>query len=124
MDFRPFAPYNKGMSTENPLILTDALVARIKTLREKQGDQSLMLRVAVNGGGCQGFEYQFGFESTAADDDVRFEKDGVTVLVDNVSLGLLGGSTLDFVDDMAGAAFKINNPNAKSNCGCGTSFSL
>lgn len=112
------------MSTENAVTLTDSLVARIKTLRDRQGDPNLMLRVAVNGGGCQGFEYVFSFDHGRADDDRMFEKDGVTVLIDEMSLELLAGATIDFTDDLTGAAFKIKNPNAKSSCGCGTSFSL
>jgi iron-sulfur cluster insertion protein len=112
------------MSHEKHIILTDGLVARVRAIREKQGNQDLMLRVAVNGGGCQGFEYAFSLDDSRADDDVVFEKDGVTVLIDEMSLGLLDGSTIDFVDELAGAAFKISNPNAKSSCGCGTSFSL
>ena len=85
---------------------------------------AVVLRIAVNGGGCQGFEYSFALESAKKADDIVFEKDGVTVLIDEMSLDLLAGSTIDFVDEMAGAAFKIKNPNAKSNCGCGTSFSI
>lgn len=109
---------------EKQVTLTDGLVARVRALQESQGNQSLMLRVAVNGGGCQGFEYVYGLESTAGPDDRLFEKDGVAVVIDDMSLDLLNGSTIDFVDEMAGAAFKIRNPNAKSNCGCGTSFSI
>lgn len=124
LDFRVFAPYNKGMSDEKRIILTDGLVARVRALREKQGNQALMLRVAVNGGGCQGFEYQFGFAEAVESEDRVFEKDGVCVVIDEMSLELLDGSTVDFVDEMAGAAFKVVNPNAKSSCGCGTSFSL
>lgn len=112
------------MSDEKHIILTDALVKRVKALREKQGNQALMLRVAVNGGGCQGFEYQFGFAADVEAEDRVFEKDGVRVVIDEMSLELLDGSVVDFVDEMAGAAFKISNPNAKSSCGCGTSFSL
>jgi iron-sulfur cluster insertion protein len=124
LDFRAFPPYNKGMSIEKQVTLTDSLVGRVRSLQEKQGNQSLMLRVAVNGGGCQGFEYSFGFETAAGPDDRLFEKGGVTVVIDDMSLDHLAGSTIDYVDEMAGAAFKIQNPNAKSTCGCGTSFSL
>lgn len=112
------------MSTEKQVTLTDSLVGRIRTLRETQGNQSLMLRIAVNGGGCQGFEYIFAFADAANPDDQVFEKGGVAVLIDDMSMDLLAGSTIDFVDEMAGAAFKIINPNAQSNCGCGTSFSI
>jgi iron-sulfur cluster assembly accessory protein len=82
------------------------------------------LRVIVNGGGCQGFEYAFDFAHEKAADDVLFEKDGVKLVIDETSLELLDGAEIDFVDELAGAAFKIRNPNAQSTCGCGTSFSV
>ena len=82
------------------------------------------LRVAVEGGGCSGFQYDFKLDSQRAQDDLVIERDGATVLIDSVSLVYMGGSEIDFVDDLIGASFKINNPNAKSSCGCGTSFSL
>ena len=83
-----------------------------------------MLRLSVLGGGCSGFQYKFDVESARADDDVTIERDGVTMLVDPVSLQYLAGSEVDFVDDLIGASFKVNNPQAKTSCGCGTSFSL
>ena len=84
-----------------------------------------MLRVSVEGGGCSGFQYKFDVErAKAADDDIVIARDGATVLIDPVSLQYLAGSEIDFVDDLIGAAFKINNPQAKASCGCGTSFSL
>jgi iron-sulfur cluster assembly accessory protein len=83
-----------------------------------------MLRVSVEGGGCSGFQYKFDVENARADDDVLIERDGVTMLVDPVSLQYLAGSEVDFVDDLIGASFKVNNPKAKTSCGCGTSFSL
>ncbi|MFT3671928.1 HesB/IscA family protein [Aestuariivirga sp.] len=82
------------------------------------------LRIAVNGGGCSGFQYEFKLENARADDDTVFERDGATVLVDSVSLGFMDGSTVDFVDDLMGQSFRVQNPQAKSSCGCGTSFSL
>jgi iron-sulfur cluster assembly accessory protein len=85
---------------------------------------SAMLRVAVTGGGCSGFQYNFVLESDRLEDDLVIERDGAIVLVDPVSLGFLNGAEIDFVDDLIGAAFKINNPNATSSCGCGTSFSV
>jgi iron-sulfur cluster insertion protein len=84
----------------------------------------LMLRVAVTGGGCSGFQYNFTLDDTRLDDDLAIERDGATVLVDPVSLDFLKGAEIDFTDDLIGAAFKINNPNASSSCGCGTSFSV
>ena len=84
----------------------------------------VMLRVAVTGGGCSGFQYNFTLDDARMDDDLVIERDGATVLVDPVSLDFLKGAEIDFTDDLIGAAFKINNPNASSSCGCGTSFSV
>ena len=89
--------------------------------REPQG---AMLRVAVNGGGCSGFQYAFDIVTARGDDDLAIERDGVTVLVDSVSLDFLKGAKIDFVDDLMGQSFRIDNPNATSSCGCGTSFSV
>jgi iron-sulfur cluster assembly accessory protein len=83
-----------------------------------------MLRLSVMGGGCSGFQYKFDVERAQGGDDVTIVRDGVTVLVDQVSLQYLAGSEIDFVDDLIGASFKVNNPKAKASCGCGTSFSL
>jgi iron-sulfur cluster assembly accessory protein len=83
-----------------------------------------MLRVSVEGGGCSGFQYRFDMERAQAPDDILIRRDSATVLIDQVSLGYLAGSEIDFVDDLIGAAFRINNPNAKASCGCGTSFAL
>lgn len=106
------------------ITLTDTLVKRIKTLREGQDRPDLALRVQVNGGGCQGFEYEFILTEDLTDDDEIFEKDGVRVLIDSVSFPYLNGSEIDYVDELIGAHFKVNNPNASSSCGCGTSFSV
>jgi iron-sulfur cluster assembly accessory protein len=86
--------------------------------------QPMMLRVAVTGGGCSGFQYSFDLDDTKMDDDLVIEKDGVTVLVDPVSLDFLKGAEIDYSNELIGAAFKVNNPNAASSCGCGTSFSI
>ena len=83
-----------------------------------------MLRLSVMGGGCSGFQYKFDMERAKADDDLVLAHDGATVLIDPVSVNYMAGSEIDFVDDLIGAAFKVNNPNAKASCGCGTSFSL
>jgi iron-sulfur cluster assembly accessory protein len=83
-----------------------------------------MLRLSVDGGGCSGFSYRFGFDERIAEDDTIVERDGVTLLVDAVSLPFLEGALVDYVEDLAGASFKIKNPNAASACGCGTSFSI
>jgi iron-sulfur cluster insertion protein len=97
---------------------------RVAELREAQGDDRLMLRISVSGGGCSGFQYGFGFDSAVNDDDLTFERDGVTVVVDEVSLDLLNGAEVDFVEELIGASFQIRNPNASSSCGCGSSFAV
>ena len=83
-----------------------------------------MLRVAVDAGGCSGFQYRFDLVEASGEDDVKVERDGAAAVVDVISLALLNGSEIDFVDELAGAEFRIRNPNAKSSCGCGVSFSI
>jgi iron-sulfur cluster assembly accessory protein len=83
-----------------------------------------MLRISVEGGGCSGFQYKFDMDHAQAPDDVLLQRDGAAVLIDSVSLGYLAGSEIDFVDDLMGAAFRINNPKATASCGCGTSFAM
>ena len=90
----------------------------------KSEPQPMMLRVAVTGGGCSGFQYNFALDDRQMDDDLVIERDGATVLVDPMSLDFLKGAEIDFSDELIGAAFKVNNPNAASSCGCGTSFSI
>ncbi len=82
------------------------------------------LRISVDGGGCSGFQYKFGIETTRQPDDIIIERDGATVLLDETSLQFMSGSVLDYVDDLVGQAFKITNPQATASCGCGTSFSV
>ncbi|MEO3998962.1 iron-sulfur cluster insertion protein ErpA [Mesorhizobium sp. CAU 1732] len=84
----------------------------------------IALRVAVEGGGCSGFSYKMDLTDTRNDDDIAIEKDGATVLIDDMSLIYMGGSVIDFVDDLIGQSFQIRNPNAVASCGCGTSFSI
>ena len=83
-----------------------------------------MLRVSVEGGGCSGFQYKFDFDTTKAQDDLVLARDGATVLIDPVSVQYMAGAEIDYVDDLIGASFKINNPVATASCGCGTSFSI
>ena len=109
--------------TIHDLTLSAAAAQRIRAISAKEG-RDLMLRVAVEGGGCSGFQYQFDLVEDAEPDDLKVERDGAAVLVDDVSLALLKGSEIDFVDALAGAEFKVRNPNAKSSCGCGVSFSI
>ena len=96
---------------------------RIAVLTAAEG-AGIMFRIAVNGGGCSGYQYDFSFDDAKTDDDLVIERDGAKVLVDTVSLEFLGGAEIDFVDDLMGAHFEVKNPNAKSSCGCGTSFSV
>ncbi|MFC3077573.1 iron-sulfur cluster insertion protein ErpA [Phenylobacterium terrae] len=103
--------------------LSPAAASRIKAISQAEG-RPLMLRVAVEGGGCSGFQYQFDLVDQAQEDDLKVERDGAAALVDVVSLALLKGSEIDFVDQLAGAEFRVKNPNAKSSCGCGVSFSI
>ncbi len=106
------------------LVLSESAATRIKRLRDMEQDSSLMLRVTVSGGGCSGFQYAFSLDKTVADDDLVFEQHGVGVVIDEVSLGLLDGSVVDYVESLVGAAFQIRNPNAASTCGCGSSFAV
>ncbi len=103
--------------------VTDRAARKIGEILKAEPSGS-MLRVSVHGGGCSGFQYKFDVERTKADDDIVVAREGATVLIDSVSLQYIAGSEIDFVDDLIGAAFKINNPQAKASCGCGTSFTL
>ena len=107
-----------------PITISDSAVKRIVALREQESEPDAMLRVTVSGGGCAGFQYGFGFEASLNDDDTVVEKDGVSVVVDQSSLMFLFGSEVDYVEDLIGSFFTLNNPNATSTCGCGTSFSV
>jgi len=109
--------------TTTELTLSPAAAKRIQAIGAQEG-RPVMLRVAVEGGGCSGFQYQFDLVDEAQADDLRIERDGAAALVDVVSLALLKGSEIDFVDELAGAEFRVRNPNAKSSCGCGVSFSI
>ena len=109
---------------EAAISLSDSAVARIGKLIADEGNPDLMFRVSVSGGGCSGFQYGFSLEDHRNDDDRLFSRGGVTVVVDDVSLDLLQGSELDFVEDLIGSYFAMKNPNASSTCGCGTSFSV
>jgi iron-sulfur cluster insertion protein len=105
------------------LTLSAAAAERLKAISDAQG-KPIMLRIAVEGGGCSGFQYQLDLVDAAEPEDLRIERDGAAALVDEMSLVMLKGSEIDFVDELVGAEFKIRNPNAKSSCGCGVSFSI
>ena len=108
----------------NKLSLTNSCAQRISALRDAEKNPKLMLRVAVLGGGCSGFQYKFELDDILKDDDLIFELHGTKVVVDEMSLELLSGSIVDYKEDLGGSFFSIDNPNAKANCGCGASFSI
>jgi iron-sulfur cluster assembly accessory protein len=103
--------------------VTERAAKRIKAILASEAAEA-KLRVSVSGGGCSGFQYGFAVETADAEDDIRIERDGAVVLIDPTSLPFLEGSTLDFVDDLMGQSFRVENPNATASCGCGTSFSI
>ena len=103
--------------------LTESAAKRVAWIAERQSRPAI-LRLAVDGGGCAGFTYKFELADTTECDDAIAETDGVKLVVDPISLDLVRGSAVDFVEDLGGAAFKVTNPNAQSGCGCGSSFSV
>ena len=106
-----------------PLILTPSAARRIAVIASKQSRPAI-LRLAVEGGGCSGFQYKFDLADAPLGDDMVSETDGVRLVVDPVSLDLIAGSTVDFVESLGGAAFKVENPQAAAGCGCGASFGI
>lgn len=111
-------------AAERNVTVTDSAAKRIAFLVKQESGDSLFLRVTVSGGGCSGFQYGFGFDDDIKPDDEVFEHEGVKVVIDETSLDLMGGAEIDFVEDLIGASFQINNPNATASCGCGSSFSV
>jgi iron-sulfur cluster assembly accessory protein len=107
----------------DPVTVTERAAKRIAEIVAGEAAPRA-LRVSVEGGGCSGFQYKFDLVPDAGDDDTILERAGATVVIDQVSLGYLAGSEIDFVDDLIGASFRVNNPKATASCGCGTSFSL
>lgn len=106
-----------------PIQLSHDAAKRVALIARKQGKPAI-LRLAVEGGGCSGFQYRFGLTDTVEADDVSVETDGVTLAVDEISLDLVRGSVVDYVESLGGAAFKVENPNAAAGCGCGSSFAV
>ena len=104
--------------------ISESAARRIAHLLAQEGGAGAMLRVSVSGGGCSGFQYGFTFDNIRNDDDRLFERDGARVIIDEISLELLNGAVIDFVEDLSGSSFAIRNPNASSSCGCGSSFSI
>jgi iron-sulfur cluster insertion protein len=109
---------------DQPLIFTDAAAHKVRELIAEENNPNLKLRVYISGGGCSGFQYGFTFDEQRAEDDFAVLNDGVTLVVDPLSLQYLMGAEVDYAENLHGAQFVIRNPNAKSTCGCGSSFSV
>jgi iron-sulfur cluster insertion protein len=110
--------------TESPLVFTAAAAAKVAALIEEEGNPELKLRVHIQGGGCSGFQYGFAFDDKVNDGDTQVVTDGVTLLVDPMSIQYMMGAEIDFVEGLQGSQFVIRNPNATTTCGCGSSFSV
>jgi iron-sulfur cluster insertion protein len=115
---KPAVPVNATVK------FSHAAAMRVKQLIAQEGNPALKFRVTVSGGGCSGFQYGFGFDEQVNADDTQINTDGVVMLVDTMSMQYLANAEVDFLDGLEGSRFVINNPNAKSTCGCGSSFSL
>ncbi len=111
------------MNAVSPIALTPAAAARVAAIAQRTGKPAI-LRLAIDGGGCAGFQYRFDLAERVESDDMTAVQDGVTLVVDEISLELVRGSAVDFVESLGGASFQVTNPNAASGCGCGTSFSV
>ncbi|UQB42551.1 iron-sulfur cluster insertion protein ErpA [Thiomicrospira microaerophila] len=107
-----------------PVTFTEAAASKVSGLIADEGNTELKLRVYISGGGCSGFQYGFTFDESRAEDDTAVEKDGVTLLIDPMSFQYLVGAKIDYLEDLQGARFVIENPNATTTCGCGSSFSV
>lgn len=116
------ASYLMGMAPSK-IALTPSAAARVAAIAARQGKPAI-LRLSVDGGGCSGFQYRFGLADAIADGDATTQCDGVTLVVDAISLDLVDGARVDFVESLGGAAFKVDNPQAASGCGCGSSFAI
>jgi iron-sulfur cluster insertion protein len=116
-------PYLQAMSETADINLSPSAAARVAAIAARQ-EKPAILRLSIDGGGCAGFQYRFELADAVAADDIVAEEDGVTLVVDPVSLDLVRGATVDFIESLGGAAFQVTNPNAASGCGCGTSFSI
>jgi iron-sulfur cluster assembly accessory protein len=115
--------YLQPMSKTADINLSPSAAARVAAIAARQ-EKPAILRLSIDGGGCAGFQYRFELAEAVADDDTIAREDGVTLVVDPVSLDLVRGATVDFVESLGGSAFQVTNPNAASGCGCGTSFSI
>lgn len=115
---------NQSSATTSPIQVSDAAANRVKTLIEEEENQALKLRVFVTGGGCSGFQYGFSFDEKINEGDTQIDHLGISLLVDPMSFQYLMGSEIDYTEGLQGARFVINNPNAKTTCGCGSSFTV
>ena len=115
---------NLAEISERRVLVSENAARRIAVLKQQEQAEGAWLRIAVSGGGCSGFQYGLSFDEQRNPDDFVFEHGEIAVVVDDVSLDLLNGAELDFVEDLMGASFQIKNPNAASSCGCGNSFSI
>ena len=118
-----FAPKPKAIEGAT-VLFTEAAANKVNALVEEEKNPNLKLRVSIDGGGCSGFQYGFAFDENVSDDDTIIEKNGATMLVDVSSMQYLNGSEVDYLEGLEGARFVVNNPNAKSTCGCGSSFAV
>jgi iron-sulfur cluster insertion protein len=117
---QPTAPdYRSGVT---PLVFTEAAARKVHQLILEEGNPALKLRVYISGGGCSGFQYGFTFDEEQAEDDLAVDREGVTLVVDPLSLQYLTGAEIDYAESFSGSQFVIRNPNAKTTCGCGSSF--
>jgi len=114
----------EGSAQTGTISLSASAAKRIGELKAQENVPNASLRLAVSSGGCSGFQYNFGFDEERHEDDRVFERDGVALVIDETSLGLVDGSEIDFVEDLMGASFQVRNPQASSSCGCGKSFAI
>lgn len=112
------------MNDENPISVTDSAVKKLQSLIQEEDNHALKLRVYITGGGCAGFSYGFKFDEAVNEDDTVIDKDDVAVVVDSLSIQYVDGSELDYQENLMGSRFVLNNPNAETTCGCGSSFSV
>lgn len=115
---------NTVTKDEQPLIFSDAAAVKVRELINEEGNDALMLRVFISGGGCSGFQYGFTFDENVSEGDVVIENAGVKLLIDPMSIQYLAGAEIDYSESLEGAQFVIRNPNAATTCGCGSSFSV
>ena len=121
---RPETRAEAALEQDAPLVFTDRAANKVRELLDEENNDSLKLRVYVAGGGCSGFQYGFTFDDNVEDGDTAMEKNGVTLLVDPMSVQYLEGAEIDYVEGIEGAQFVIRNPNATTTCGCGSSFAV